>query len=73
MLVKTYFRLNKQALSANVQKAVGVADLPPLLEFPRGHVVTWKYYCGVFAFGKEDYETVRRLQEGRSLFRRNES
>jgi len=67
MLVKTYFRLNKQALSANVQKAVGVADLPPLLEFPRGHVVTWKYYCGVFAFGKEDYETVQYLQHGWKL------
>jgi COP9 signalosome complex subunit 12 len=58
MLVKTYFRLNKPGLSANVQKAVGVADLPPLIEFPRSHVVTWKYYCGVFAFGKEDYEMV---------------
>ena len=58
MLVKTYFRLNKPSLSANVQKAVGVTDLPPLEEFPRSHVVTWKYYCGVFAFGKEDYETV---------------
>jgi len=73
MLVKTYFRLNKPSLSANVQKAVGVADLPPLSEFPRSHVVTWKYYCGVFAFGKEDYETVRAFQSGKTYFRRNES
>jgi COP9 signalosome complex subunit 12 len=64
MLIKTYFRLNKPALSANVQKAVNVAELPPLEEFPRSHVVTWKYYCGVFAFGKEDYETVSLLCYG---------
>jgi hypothetical protein len=57
-----------------VQKAVGVADLPPLLEFPRGHVVTWKYYCGVFAFGKEDYETVQPTsREKKDSFRHNES
>jgi len=42
----------------NVQNALKVADLPPLSDFPRSHVVTWKYYSGVFAFGKEDYETV---------------
>ena len=58
MLVKTYFRLNKPALCANVQRAVNVTELPPISEFPRSHIVTWKYYCGVYAFGKEDYETV---------------
>ena len=58
MLVKTYFRLNKPALSANVQRAVNVNDLPAITEFPRSHIVTWKYYYGVYAFGKEDYETV---------------
>lgn len=58
MLTKTYFRLNKPSLHANVQRAVNVADLPPLSDYPRSHIVTWKYYCGVFAFGREDYETV---------------
>ena len=58
MLVKTYFRLNKPALCANVQRAVNVTELPSITEFPRSHIVTWKYYCGVYAFGKEDYETV---------------
>jgi COP9 signalosome complex subunit 12 len=58
MLVKTYFRLNKPSLLANVQRAVNVNDLPPISEFPKSHIVTWKYYCGVYAFGKEDYETV---------------
>ena len=58
MLVKTYFRLNKPALCANVQRAVNVTELPPISEYPRSHIVTWKYYCGVYAFGKEDYETV---------------
>lgn len=58
MLVKTYFRLDKSSLTANVQRAVNVTELPPLLDFPKGHIVTWKYYCGIFAFGREDYETV---------------
>jgi COP9 signalosome complex subunit 12 len=67
MLIKTYFRLNKPSLSSNVQKAVSVTDLPSLAEFPRSHVVTWKYYCGVFAFGKEDYETVLQLLQRRLM------
>jgi len=58
MLTKTYFRLNKPSLHANVQRAVNISDLPPLSDFPRSHIVTWKYYCGVFAFIREDYETV---------------
>lgn len=37
---------------------MNVTDLPPLEQFPRSHIVTWKYYCGLFAFGREDYEIV---------------
>jgi len=58
LLVKTYFQLNKPSLLSNVQRAISVTELPPIEEFPRSHVVTWKYYCGVFALAKEDYETV---------------
>jgi COP9 signalosome complex subunit 12 len=36
--------------------------MPPLEAFPKSHVVTFKYYCGVIAFLEEDYINVPTFQ-----------
>lgn len=49
-------------LSKNILRALRASsgDMPPLDEFPKSDVVTFKYYCGVISFLEEDYATVCR-------------
>ncbi|KAG4305459.1 hypothetical protein PORY_001015 [Pneumocystis oryctolagi] len=55
ILFKIYFKINKFSLSENVLRAIEVSEMPPLECFPKSHVVTYKYYLGVFAFLNEKY------------------
>ncbi len=66
-LFKTYFKLNKLALSKNVVRAVRASiDMPLLTSFPRGQIVTFRYYVGIMHFLAENYEEAR--QELQSAF-----
>ncbi|KAI9730710.1 MAG: COP9 signalosome (CSN) subunit [Cirrosporium novae-zelandiae] len=57
LLFKTYFKLNSIGLCKNIIRALGasVTDMPALEQFPKSHVVTFKYYLGVIYFLEEDY------------------
>jgi len=57
LLFKTYFKLNAITLCKNVIRALTATttDMPPLDAFPKSHIVTFKYYCGVVNFLEEEY------------------
>ena len=58
LLFKVYFRLNKLSLCRNVLQAISVSEVPNLELFPRAHIVTFRYYLGVYSFLNEDYVKV---------------
>ncbi|KAI4196422.1 MAG: hypothetical protein LQ350_006567 [Teloschistes chrysophthalmus] len=57
LLFKTYFKLNSIGLSKNILRALQAtkADLPAIENFPKSHIVTFKYYVGVIHFLDEEY------------------
>ncbi|PWW75066.1 hypothetical protein C7212DRAFT_282317 [Tuber magnatum] len=57
LMFKTYFKLNSVGLAKNILRVLpaSLADMPPLEAFPKSHIVTFKYYCGVVSFLEEDY------------------
>ncbi|KAL8685194.1 MAG: hypothetical protein Q9218_007912 [Villophora microphyllina] len=57
LLFKTYFKLNSIGLCKNILRALQAtkADLPPIDNFPKSHIVTFKYYVGVIHFLDEEY------------------
>lgn len=57
LLFKTYFKLNAITLSKNILRALHATtgDMPALKDFPKSHIVTFKYYVGVISFLEEDY------------------
>ncbi|KAI4236892.1 MAG: hypothetical protein LQ352_007975 [Teloschistes flavicans] len=57
LLFKTYFKLNSIGLSKNILRALQAtkADFPPIENFPKSHIVTFKYYVGVIYFLDEEY------------------
>ncbi|KAL8630399.1 hypothetical protein Q9189_003883 [Teloschistes chrysophthalmus] len=79
LLFKTYFKLNSIGLSKNILRALQAtkADLPAIENFPKSHIVTFKYYVGVIHFLDEEYvRYVRRriylsLERARDLCVRN--
>ncbi|GAA94337.1 uncharacterized protein L969DRAFT_89991 [Mixia osmundae IAM 14324] len=57
LLFKTYFKLKTTALCKNIIRGIGSAtDLPPLTVFSKADQITYRYYMGVFAFLREDYQ-----------------
>lgn len=60
-LILTIDQLNSVGLAKNILRVLpaSLADMPPLEAFPKSHVVTFKYYCGVVSFLEEDYGSVR--------------
>lgn len=60
LLFKTYFKLNSISLSKNILRAISASstDMPSPDQFPKSHVVTFKYYVGVILFLDEDYANV---------------
>lgn len=61
LLFKTYFKLNSISLSKNILRAISASrtDMPALLDLPKAHFVTFKYYVGVIHFLEEKYVEVR--------------
>ncbi|KAG0223403.1 COP9 signalosome (CSN) subunit [Actinomortierella wolfii] len=55
LLFRTYFKLKSLNLCKNVLRAVNVAELPDISEFPNAHQVTFRYYTGVLSFYKEEF------------------
>ncbi|KAL8678064.1 MAG: hypothetical protein Q9186_005559 [Xanthomendoza sp. 1 TL-2023] len=57
LLFKTYFKLNSISLSKNCLRALqaSATDMPPMSQFPKAHIVTFKYYVGVIHFLDEEY------------------
>ncbi|KAL4884543.1 hypothetical protein BJY04DRAFT_10287 [Aspergillus karnatakaensis] len=57
LLFKTYFKINAVGLSKNLLRALSAqtADLPPMEDYPRSHIVTFKYFVGVILFLDENY------------------
>ncbi|KAL8799115.1 MAG: hypothetical protein Q9200_007619, partial [Gallowayella weberi] len=50
-------RLNSISLSKNCLRALQASaiDMPPMSQFPKAHIVTFKYYVGVIHFLDEEY------------------
>ncbi|KAL2821385.1 hypothetical protein BDW59DRAFT_110769 [Aspergillus cavernicola] len=57
LLFKTYFKINAVGLSKNLLRALNAQsiDLPDMEDFPRSHIVTFKYFVGVICFLDENY------------------
>ncbi|KAL9007832.1 MAG: hypothetical protein Q9173_006985, partial [Seirophora scorigena] len=57
LLFKTYFKLNSISLSKNCLRALEAArtDMPSMEQFPKSHIVTFRYYLGVIHFLDEEY------------------
>ncbi|KAI8924299.1 hypothetical protein BC831DRAFT_311434 [Entophlyctis helioformis] len=56
ILFKTYFKLNSTNLCATILRSLKSADVPNVSQFPRSHLVTYKYYTGVLSFYNERYD-----------------
>ncbi|KAL2868831.1 protein csn12 [Aspergillus lucknowensis] len=57
LLFKTYFKINAVGLSKNLLRALSAQskELPDLEDFPKSHIVTFKYFVGVIYFLDESY------------------
>ncbi|KAL4869147.1 hypothetical protein BDV12DRAFT_168355 [Aspergillus spectabilis] len=57
LLFKTYFKINAVGLSKNLLGALKAQSvgLPPMEDYPRSHIVTFKYFVGVILFLDEKY------------------
>ncbi|KAK9480281.1 hypothetical protein V1514DRAFT_325972 [Lipomyces japonicus] len=58
VLFKIYFKLGTISLATSVIRVLSssTADMPSLEDYPKSHIVTFKYYQGVLAFMDEDFE-----------------
>lgn len=54
-------QLKQQNLCKNVLRAVRVADMPSIAEFPKSDRVTYRYYLGRLYFLEEEYGKVKIL------------
>ncbi|KAI9374842.1 hypothetical protein BJX61DRAFT_496635 [Aspergillus egyptiacus] len=57
LLFKTYFKINAVGLSKNLLRALDAQsiDLPAMEDYPRSHIVTFKYFVGLIYFLDENY------------------
>ncbi|KAL2841389.1 hypothetical protein BJY01DRAFT_217580 [Aspergillus pseudoustus] len=57
LLFKTYFKINAVGLSKNLLRALSAQakELPDLEDFPKSHIVAFKYFVGVIYFLDENY------------------
>ncbi|KAF9896357.1 COP9 signalosome (CSN) subunit, partial [Lobosporangium transversale] len=51
----TYFKLKSHNLCKNIIRAIQVAELPELSQFPMAHQVTMRYYTGVLSSFDADF------------------
>ncbi|KAK9246629.1 hypothetical protein V1506DRAFT_534800 [Lipomyces tetrasporus] len=60
LLFKIYFKLGTISLATSVVRVLNasstVGDIPSVEEYPKAHMVTFKYYVGILAFMDEEYE-----------------
>lgn len=56
LLFKSYIALNTPNLAKNVLRALEFSDLPPVKSFLKSHIVTYKFYVGLYYFWNENYE-----------------
>ncbi|KAL2797183.1 hypothetical protein BJX66DRAFT_298379 [Aspergillus keveii] len=74
LLFKTYFQINAVGLSKNLLRALSAQakELPDLEDFPKSHIVTFKYFVGVIYFLDENYgEAEEHLAYAWKLCHRN--
>ncbi|KAL3463375.1 hypothetical protein BJX64DRAFT_257146 [Aspergillus heterothallicus] len=74
LLFKTYFKINAVGLSKNLLRALSAQakELPDLEDFPKSHIVTFKYFVGVIYFLDENYgEAEEHLAYAWKLCHRN--
>ncbi|CCM01740.1 uncharacterized protein FIBRA_03806 [Fibroporia radiculosa] len=56
LILKCYFRVKRISLSKNILRAIDAnPDIPPLMQYPRSHQVTYRYYLGMLSFLNEDF------------------
>ncbi|KAJ8662587.1 hypothetical protein O0I10_001548 [Lichtheimia ornata] len=55
ILFRIYFKLKQQNLCKNILRAVKVAGMPDIDEFPKADRVTFRYYLGRLYFLEEEY------------------
>ncbi|KAK9314158.1 hypothetical protein V1524DRAFT_162819 [Lipomyces starkeyi] len=60
LLFKIYFKLGTISLATSVVRVLNAStaagDIPSVEEYPKAHMVTFKYYVGILAFMDEEYE-----------------
>ena len=47
-------------LARNLLRAEGAANLPPLTQYPKAHVVAYRYYVGLYYFWNEQYDVAEQ-------------
>jgi hypothetical protein len=80
LLFKIYFKLGTISLATSVVRVLNAStaagDIPSVEEYPKAHMVTFKYYVGILAFMDEEYEKVRNQKvysDGMLIFVRPKS
>ncbi|KAK9370349.1 hypothetical protein V1509DRAFT_617503 [Lipomyces kononenkoae] len=60
LLFKIYFKLGTISLATSIVRVLNASsaagDIPSVDNYPRAHMVTFKYYVGVLAFMDEEYD-----------------